>query len=201
MKKFIMTSPYQPKGTLEKGNYRATENQKLLYNKPTSFPIITAINGYVNKDEEIEIIVIISDYENAEYNYKLFQEEVSKLSNSIGFSYKLKRISVPYNNYIDTELDLFGKLIDCVSDNDTLFACLTYGTKPFPIVQVMALNYALRIKKNVNIECVIYGAKNHNNGEMEVYDITSLIYIDETVRLLAEQEIENPLPFIKNMLK
>lgn len=201
MKKFIMTSPYQPKGTLEKGNYKAADNQLLAYDMPTSFPIITAINGYVEKGENIEIITIVSEYENAEYNYGLFKKEMAELSSKKGFTYNLKEVRVPYNNFIDTELELFGKLIECTNDNDNLYACLTYGSKPFPIVQIMALNYAYRIHNNVNIDCVVYGAKNHNNGEMEVYDITSLIYIDETVRLMAEQKIEDPLPIIKNLLK
>ena len=69
------------------------------------------------------------------------------------------------------------------------------------LIQIMALNYAYRIRKNVSIGCIVYGAKDHNNGNMEVYDITSLLYIDETVRLMAEQKVENPTDLIKNLLK
>ena len=61
MKKFIMTSPYQPKGRLEKGIYKAADNQTLAYDSPTSFPIIASINGYVEKGEDIELITIASD--------------------------------------------------------------------------------------------------------------------------------------------
>lgn len=201
MKKFIMTSPYQPKGRLEKGFYKAADNQTLAYDTPTSFPIIAAINGYVEKGEDIELITIVSDYENAEYNYGLLKKEIEALSQKKGFGYSLKEVRVPYNNAINTELELFGKLIDCTEDGDTLYACITYGSKPFPLIQIMALNYAYRIRKNVSIGCIVYGAKDHNNGNMEVYDITSLLYIDETVRLMAEQKVENPIDLIKNMLK
>jgi len=200
MKKFIMTSPYQPKGRLEKGIYKAADNQLLVYDIPTSFPILSAVNGYVESGETIEIITIVSDYDNAKYNYELFKEEVSQLSQNKGFNYTMKAVSIPYDNSINTELELFGKLIDCTSDDDTLFACITYGSKPFPLVQIMALNYAYRIRKNVSIGCIVYGAKDHNNGNMEVYDITSLLYIDEAVRLMAEQKIENPTDMIKNLL-
>ena len=200
MKKFIMTSPYQPKGRLEKGIYKAADNQLLAYDIPTSFPILSAVNGYVESGETIEIITIVSDYDNAKYNYELFKEEVSQLSRNKGFNYTMKAVSSPYDNSINTELELFGKLIDCTSDDDTLFACITYGSKPFPLVQIMALNYAYRIRKNVSIGCIVYGAKDHNNGNMEVYDITSLLYIDEAVRLMAEQKIENPTDMIKNLL-
>lgn len=208
MKKFISTSPYQPTPNpekkirgLEKGIYIAADNQILAYNAPTSFPIITAINGYVKQDEEIEIITIISDYENAEYNYGLLKEEIETLSKKKCFKYTLNEVRVPYNNAINTELELFGKLIDCTADGDTLYACITYGSKPFPLIQIMALNYAYRIRKNVSIGCIVYGAKDHNNENMEVYDITSLLYIDEAVRLMAEQKVQNPTDLIKNLLK
>jgi hypothetical protein len=208
MKKFIMTSPYQPAPNpekrirgLEKGIYTAADNQLLVYDAPTSFPIIPTINGYAEEGEQIEAITIVSEYENAEYNYGLLKEELDNLSKKKGFSYTLKEVRVPYNNAIDTELELFAKLIDCTADGDTLYACITYGSKPFPLIQIMALNYAYRIRKNVSIGCIVYGAKDHNNGNMEIYDITSLLYIDEAVRLMAEQKVENPTELIKNLLK
>lgn len=209
MKKFIMTSPYQPKPDpekkirgLEKGIYIAADNQLLAYDTPTRFPIIAAINGYVGEGEEIELITILSEYENAEYNYGLLKEEIENLSQKKGFKYTLKKVPIPYNNEIDTELALFGKLIDHTADGDTLYTCITYGSKPFPLIQIMALNYAYRIRKNVRIGCIVYGAKDHNEeGKMKIYDITSLLYIDETVRLMAEQNVENPADLIKNLLK
>ena len=202
MKKFIMTSPYQPKGSLKKQLYEAVDNQTLSYAFPTSFPIITAINGYVEKGEEIELITIVAEYENAEYHYELLKNEIEDLSKKKGFRYRKPReVRVPYNNAINTELELFGKLIDCTSDGDTLYTCITYGSKPFPLIQIMALNYAYRIRKNVSIGCIVYGELEHNNNKGKVYDITSLLYIDEAVRLFAEQKIKNPTDLIKNLLK
>ncbi len=201
MKKFISTSPYQPKGRLEKGLYKAADNQLLAYDTPTSFPILAAINAYANQGENIEIITIVPCYENAIYNYELLKEEVAALAQKKGFTYTLKEVNVPYDNEIGTELELFEKLMDCTADNDTLYACITYGSKPFPLVQMMALNYAYRIRKNVSIGCIVYGAKDHNNGNMFIYDITSLLYIDEAVRLMAEQKVKNPTDIIKSLLK
>ncbi len=213
MKKFISTSPYQPKPGpdpnnpekinegLKKGIYLAADNQLLSYDTLTSFPIIPTINGYVEEGEQIEVITIVPKYENAEYNYELLKEEIEALSKKKSFKYTLKEIRVPYNNAIDTELELFSKLIDCTNDEDTLYTCITYGSKPFPLIQIIAFNYAYRIRKNVSIGCIVYGAKDHNNGNMAIYDITSLLYIDEAVRLMAEQKVENPTEMIKNLLK
>ena len=141
MKKFISTSPYQPKGRLEKGLYTAVDNQALAYDVPTSFPILAVINAHANQGENIEIITIVPCYENAIYNYELLKEEVAALAQKKGFTYTLKEVNVPYNNEINTELELFEKLMDCTADGDTLYACITYGSKPFPLVQMMALHY------------------------------------------------------------
>ena len=195
--------PFQNAGELKKGCYEAVDNQKLAYGE-TAFPIIPVINGYAEDGEEIEIIPIIADYDNAKYNYNLFKEEIAELCSKKSITVKITEVSIPHNNYIDTELDLFKKLIDCTSDNDTLHCCITYGSKPTPIILTMVLNYAYRVKKNVSIGCITYGARDHNpdhNNRMEIYDITSFLYIDEMVRVLAEQKVKDPASIIKSLLK
>ena len=200
MKKFITTSPFQPKGRLEKGFYQAADNQKLHYEKPTRFPIIPVIHGYAETGEQIEVLVILSDYENAKYNLTLLEEELNALCTEKNISYTLKTLEIPYDNTLDTQLALFQKLIDCTADNDTLYACITYGAKPMPMVITMGLNYAHRVHQNVSIDCIVYGAKDFNTNTMQIYDITSLLYMDEIVRLMAEQKTPDPAGKIKKML-
>lgn len=200
MKKFIMTSPHQPEGKLRKGVYTAVDNEKLSYTKETGFPIIPMINGYASSGETIEVIVNLSDYKNARFNLELLKKELEELCSEKGINYTLKLVEIPYNNYIDTQLELFGKLVDVTSDSDTLYCCVSYGSKPVPIIQTMALNYALRVRKNVTVECIAYGDVDHNTGKMSIYDITSLLYLDETIRVMAEQKIENPIEKIRDLL-
>ncbi len=200
MKKFITTSPLQPKGRLEKGIYQAADNQKLLYEKPTGFPVIPMIHGYAEPGEQIEVLVILSDYENAEYNLTLLEEELKALCEEKQIRYTLKTLNIPYDNTLDTQLLLFQKLIDCTADHDTLYACITYGTKPMPMVITMGLNYAHRMHQNVSIDCIVYGARDFNTNTMQIYDITSLLYMDEIVRLMAEQKTPDPAEKIKKML-
>ncbi|MBR2284165.1 MAG: hypothetical protein IJ874_07085 [Ruminococcus sp.] len=199
MKKFIMTSPYQ--GRLSKGIYHAADNELLRYDKETAFPIIPVINAYAGAGEEIEIIMNLADYENAHTNLALFEEELWELSAEKGFTYKkIEPVLLPYNNLIDTHIDLFGALTDRISDGDTLFCCITYGSKPVPIVESMALNYALMAKKNVSVECVVYGAMDHEAKTMSIYDITSLIYISETIRAMAENNVADPAKKLRELL-
>lgn len=200
MKKFITTSPYQPEGRLEKKVYNAVDNSKLQYNKPISFPILSVINGYSQKGDNIEVITIKADYINAENNYKKFKIELDELAQEKGFTYTLKTVDIPYTDELDAQLETFQKLIDLTDDNDTLYACISYGSKPTPLIENLALNYAYRIKKNVSIECIVYGAIDFNTKQANIYDITSIFYMDEIVRVLAENKIANPTEHIKALL-
>ena len=87
-------------------------------------------------------------------------------------------------------------LIDCFADGDELFGCLTYGTKPLSEVVRMSIQYAYRVKKNASICCIVYGQIIRNSAseakDSLVHDETALLRLDEIVRLLADQGVENP---------
>ncbi len=201
MKKFIFVSPHQPPERFSKGTYEAVNNEKLCYTTPTGFPIMNVINGYAEENEEIEIISVVSDYDNAKINYNTFVDEVNALADRKNFKYNLKKISIPYSEDIDTQLEMFSRLIDCMADKDELFCDITYGTKVMSQILTMSLNYGYRIHENVTLGCIVYGAKDHNDNTMKIYDITSLNYMDEIVRMMAENKVSNPAEKIKELLK
>jgi cystathionine beta-lyase/cystathionine gamma-synthase len=64
----------------------------------------------------------------------------------------------------------------------------------------MALNYAYRTKQNTSVECVVYGEKNHETREMQIYDTTALFYMDSIVNKLAEHGASDPEKAIRIML-
>lgn len=64
----------------------------------------------------------------------------------------------------------------------------------------MAFNYALRVKKDVSVGCLSYGVKNFNTGKLGVFDVTSLLYMDEIINNMAHANMENPLDMIKDII-
>ena len=114
---------------------------------------------------------------------------------------KFTKLTIPYSQDIDTQLEMFSKLIDCMADEDKLFCDISYGTKVMSQILTIALNYGYRIKRNVSLGCIVYGGKNFTEKRLEIYDITSLNYMDEIVRVMAENKISNPTERIKEMLK
>lgn len=200
MKRFITVSPFQPKENLTKGKYAAVDNSKLLYDGEIQFPILTAINGYVEDGEEINVLCIQADYDNAIENTKEFEVELKELCDKKQIKYTLNIIKIEHNNNLETHLDTFHKLIQNCEDEDEIYACITYGFKPMPMIEVMALNYACKIKKNTKVNCVVYGEKDFSTGEMKVYDVTSLYLLDGVIQRLAQAKVTNPMKQIEMLL-
>lgn len=191
---------------LSKTVYTPVGNPKLLYDKfggKTRFPIIPVINAYANAGEEIRVIAVNTHTQASEIHFRQLEDEVSALAEANGFICNgVTNVPVDYAGDVRTMVDIFRKLLDHLEDNDILYACFTYGAKPMLIAELMALQYAYRVKKNVSIGCLVYGEMDHSvePQQLRIFDITALIHLDETIRLLSEQGVENPLPIIDSII-
>ena len=199
----VFYKPFQPVSqvsALQAYVYKAMDNDLLQYNKKISFPILAVINAYAEKDEEIEVYMVVPEYNNSIQHYEEFKRQLDELKKEKEFKFALKEVSVNYDDSLDTLLDLFQKLLDCVCEDDKLYMCITYGSKPMPIVQIMAINYAYRVFQNVRIGAIAYGKLDHESKEPFIYDVTSLFYLDEIVRTLAQNKVKNPKEIIKKLI-
>lgn len=71
-------------------------------------------------------------------------------------------MEVPFDESLDSHIATFQKLIDRTEEGDDLYACLTFGSKPTPLVEVMAMQYAYRVHRDVTITCAVYGQMDHS---------------------------------------
>ena len=167
----------------------------------THFPIIPVICAYAERGEEIQIILLKSTYETTDYNYELFGHEIEEIKKNLGIKAEIKEIITEYKEDLNTQLKLFSDIITCLNNEDELYVCITYGTKPTPIVQMMAVNYAYRVLNDVKVECIVYGQANHVKHIGTIFDVTALFFMDEAVNNLARMNLENPTEIIKGILK
>ena len=61
MQRFITVIPLQIAGQLRRYRYQAVGNTRLAMEEETSFPILTAINGYASQEEPFEAIAVTAD--------------------------------------------------------------------------------------------------------------------------------------------
>lgn len=200
MKKFICVSPLQIPGGLKSGIYHAENNEVLQYNKEHSFPIIPVINGYADNGEEIMLITIITENNNAKTNYVTMKNAVDELAQEKNLKIRYVEISTPDDSNVEVQLGLFANLIDLINDNDTLYCDISYGTKVMNQLLTTGINYCYKVRRDLMIGCMAYGEMDHLTKKMKIYDITSLIYLDGIIRLMAEKGVGNPTSAIKMMM-
>ena len=206
MKKFFTSVPYQKSGELIKAIYRPVGNAKLVYEKAHSLPILNAVNNFTEKGEEIEVIFIIGENENIKRNLGSVESFLDELVLERELKCRKKYIYYRDSDDITVMLELYGNLIRCCDDDDEIYSCITYGSKPVPIVQMMAMRYAFHVKKNVYIGMIVYG-KAHGNKQNEdsekifdIYDMTSLFYIDDLSEKFSRMAVKDPEKILESLI-
>lgn len=207
MQRFITVIPLQIAGQLRRYRYQAVGNTRLAMEEETSFPILTAINGYASQEEPFEAIAVTADTEDCRRNLEALRAELDALCLRRGLRCAgVREVPAPSGEEVANHVALFQRLIDCVEDDDELFACITFGTKPLSMAVRMAVQYAYRVKRNVSIPCIVYGSITRSGSDASgwtasVYDETALIRLDEIVRMLAERGVEHPRETIDRILE
>ena len=205
MKKFFCIMPMQ---TPEGLHYEAVGNNRLETHGPTDYPIFCAIAGYTEQGDTIRVITLATKHPHSEENIARFQKGLAELcvEKQITCPQGLELIWINEDERVATHAHTFQRLIDYVEDNDELFACMTYGTKPTSMSLMMAVQYAYRILHNVSIECIVYGhvsrpdQKDRSTWIGHIYDMTALVQLDEIVHLLAQRRDPNPKQTIDSLL-
>lgn len=198
MKTFITFSPQQ--GKLTPFEYEPQGNERLKYGL-TCFPIIPVISGYAEPGDPFRVILIIQDHVPCHRNADTFRAELTALCESKGLvCEEIQEIHVPFDDHVTTHIETFQKLIDVIRDGDDIHACITYGSKPAPMAEVMALRYARQIKKDTYISCIVYGQVNFQLNEAKIFDETALVHLDDIIRVLAQSGTPNPGKVLKNII-
>ena len=121
MKKFITVIPLQVQGQLRQYYYQAVGNRRLQMDRTTSFPILTAVNGYVEQGETFRLLAIVADSEDGRRNCAALQNELEELCKAKNCPCPtIDVIAAPSDERVVSHVAVFQKLIDCVEDDDEL---------------------------------------------------------------------------------
>ena len=203
MKRFFTGVPLQPEGKLGTFFYEPIGNERLRMDRETSFPILAAVEGYAVPGEPFRLIAVTPDTEDGRRNLGKLKTELATLCSDRGLICENGVESVPAaaDERVISHIETFQKLIDLVEDEDELFACITFGTKPQSVALRMAVQYAYRVKRNTAISCIVYGEVDRAAGKTRIYDETALVQLDEIVRLLADRGVQDPRSALDSLLK
>lgn len=207
MKKFFTNIPLQKEKQLQPFLYQACGNRRLVMDEKTRFPIIPAINGYVEAGEEFRVIAVMQDSDDAKRNLGLLEEELKSLCEK-------KRLPFPANGIeciagsedqtVISNLVTVQSLLDCIGDEDELYVCVTFGTKPMAMTLLSAVRNACLLSHNTKVSCIVYGEIDRRNSsdpkdwKCSIYDETPLVELD---RLSYAMALKSPHTALKNIKK
>lgn len=206
MKKFFTAIPLQVAGQLSKYRYEPVGNTRLDMEDGVSFPILTAVHGYVQPGERFQVIAAVADTPVGRANCQALRQELAELCAKYDLiPPEVAEVPVPADESVAAHSATFEKLISYAGDGDELFACITFGTKPLSMAIRMAVQYAYRVKRDTTISCIVYGSverpgKERADWRAKVYDETALVRLDEIVRLLADRGVADPGAVIQRVL-
>lgn len=204
MKEFITYVSMQSEQGLSKVKYVPVDNDEIINDIQVYYPVSVLIESFVKSGEAISVICIMEEgNEDIQKNYESLKKEVLSICSPKGINAEFRPVYTDNRESASSHLKLFGDLIEEIKENSEIYACCTYGTKPIPVIEMMAMNYGYRVRDNVSVKTVVYGKVDRKNGEIVgayLYDITSLFYMNQLVNTLAEQKVKYPDRMMKSIL-
>ena len=198
MRKFICTLPLQPNAD---GNVAVRYIYDPLcgfdYEKEIRNPVIPFILNHTEPGETIGVYLIIEDKsaatEAGKAHLKNFTAEFEEVKAAIGLNCEgIEYIVIQAPQDSREYMRLVKKLFSIIDDGDEIFADITYGRKAVPIAQFIALTYAYKIKKNVEIGAISYG-EYHNPGmdgvtKPTVFDLSGFFLLSDLISNVKNME-------------
>lgn len=208
MKRFVTIIPLQNPKNLHDVSYESFGGEKMLTSQlKTRFPILIPIDTLVEKGEEIAVTAICIGRKFVKGNYEHFKAVLSELAESKGFLLPEENITViemADSEDEATHMKLFKDMSYHLTarSNEEIYADMTYGTKPMPMIIMMALTYAHKFGCDSSVEAVIYASydEHSNINRSKVYDVTSLFYMNSAVNNMANLKISDPMKLMEGFM-
>lgn len=189
------------------GYYEPVDCEYLRYggeDQPCCYPVIPMIHAFAEENDKIQVIVLVAPLEKCKENFELLSNEVQELCRNRNIQYTMTQLDVPVDETINTHLETFQELIEYITEGDSAYLDLTYGTKPTMYAQLLAMNYS-HVVRNVFVGCVAYGEmvwdeKGIPKGK-RIFDCTKLFLMDQIIYNLSRLKIKNPTNVIREIIK
>lgn len=191
MKKIIFCD-IPMKSNLKAMVYKGTGNVNTCSDKPVIYPINAVLADTIKKDDEIKVILLRTENltENNQKNSDLFIQELNSINLDIGAKITYEVLDSEFKETKDNHELRLKQMIDKIEDCSELFADITFGPKPLPMILMCVLSFAEKFLK-CDVKSVVYGKVNftgENISNPELYDVTSLYYMNNLTNSMVAKD-------------
>ncbi len=165
------------------------------------FPIVPIIAQTVRPGDSVHVLAVCQKNQPQNENLEILKSELDSLQLP---HYTLQELAVAENQGKDTLLGMFSDLLGQMEDDACYYACMTFGTKTFPLVLFSVLSCVEKIKKNVEIQGIYYQEITRSAGvctAANLYDVTALFTLNRIVDLVAEMDADHKEEMVRLFLE
>ena len=179
-----------------------------LNNKKYDFPLSYIVDNNVNENDDVVIITAVEQgkdgkVNNAIENYKKYRTEIENILKERNINISFEEIPLTTDFDSLTFNRFFKEISSLINDNDQLYVDVTFGMKPYSISMFVAVAYAEKAARNVDVDTIIYaqkytGKKNEENIS-KIYDITGLFSLNtlaSNAQAGQKEDLDSLLDFI-----
>ena len=152
---------------------------------PAAFPIVPVLRDTVREGDSVKVIAVRQKNAPENRNMDLLRQELNGLRLP---DCTLCDISVAETQEKDALLALFGALIDAFEEEACYYACITFGTKTYPLVLFSALRCAEKLMRDIEVKGIYYREITRREGREDsarLYDVSALFTLDSIADLAA----------------
>lgn len=170
--------------------YASTGNAGCTYQGTVVYPINAVLAEKMKPSDNIKVVLLktMTQSGNSDKNAELFRKELDTINANIGTHITYETIET---DFVETKANHEKRLramLSKIEDDAQLYADITFGQKPLPMVLMCVLHFAEKFF-HADVKKIVYGKVDfvrHKDGASypenpELYDITSLYYLNGLV--------------------
>ncbi|MCL2047001.1 MAG: TM1812 family CRISPR-associated protein, partial [Oscillospiraceae bacterium] len=132
MKKVFITGVAEQTGRFDNPIYLATQAD-LENNQNEHYPIFNVMENAIKEGDDVELVAIKFPNESLERNFFILNDRVKRFEQE--HSIEIKTIPIDHKGETKkAHTELFLELIEKIDDSCEIYADITYGTKPTPMI-------------------------------------------------------------------
>ena len=183
---YLTAVPLQARFDLEQLDYGSTRPNGR--GTPTRFPIIQVIRDTMAPGDEAQVIAIRQENKDTARNYAFLLEELASLG--IGEA-QVSQLTLPEKQDPATLVGLCRDAADALPQVGRVYACITYGTKSIPVVEMAALRCAEATHTELEVGGLYYGEVQRLGGVTQaahLHDVSVLYRLAGLVDSIHDPE-------------
>ncbi len=163
--------------------YAGTGNTNCNYSKPVMFAINAVLAETLKKNDEVRVVLLrtLDKAGNSGKNSGLFMQELDAINSDIGAKISYETLDSEFKETKDNHEARLKNMLDKIEENTEIYADITYGPKPLPMILMCVLSFAEKFL-NCEVRSVVYGKVDFDDNNKpvnpELYDVTSLYYLN-----------------------